>query len=103
LENLLERIAAHFKDEEATGLFEDLNRQTPHEAGAIGELVQEHEELLERLTMLHRLAAEGNLSPACWDELEHGFRNFSTKMCHHEARENRLLQDAYEQDLGSKD
>jgi iron-sulfur cluster repair protein YtfE (RIC family) len=103
MENLLERVNAHFQDEEATGLFEDLDRQAPHEAGAIQELLREHEELRDRLTKLNQRAADGNLTPECWDELEFGFRDFSTLMCHHEARENKLLQDAYERDLGNKD
>ena len=103
LENLLERVAAHFKDEEAAGLFQDLTRRMPQHAGEIETLRSQHDQLLENLVKLNRVAANGELIAETWAELEHNFRNLTTELCHHEARENELLQLAYDDDIGSHD
>jgi iron-sulfur cluster repair protein YtfE (RIC family) len=102
LESLLERTTGHFQDEESYGLFEDLVRRTPQRAATIRELRAEHAVLLARLKQL-RQHVQGELGPDDWQQLEQGFREFANVLCHHETRENELLIDAYEQDLGDQD
>ena len=102
LDSLLERTTGHFHDEEAYGLFEDLTRRSPQEAATVRALQAEHAQLLVSLEQL-RAQVGGALTRDGWEQLEHGFREFANALCHHEARENQLLIDAYESDLGTQD
>jgi iron-sulfur cluster repair protein YtfE (RIC family) len=103
MEGLLERIEAHFHDEEVLGFFDDLGSRHPHGASIVEQLRREHIGMLMRLRGLCRLAASGTPTPAWWDELEAGFRDFGTHLSQHEARENQQLQEAFEEDLGNND
>jgi iron-sulfur cluster repair protein YtfE (RIC family) len=103
MERLLERIEAHFHDEEALGFFDDLDSRHPQGAEIVERLRGEHLQMLTSLRRLCQQAASDNPTPAWWNELEDGFRDFGTHLCHHEARENDLLQAAFEDDLGNQD
>ena len=103
LQSLKERVGAHFQDEEENGLFADLSRQAPNREAEVAHLRQEHERLLTQLTDLHRAAETAEFTTACWDHLEKGFHVFNTELCHHEARENELLQRIYDEDVGCND
>ena len=103
LESLLERIAAHFMDEESSGLFEDLRRLRPQNSELIQTLEKEHLQMVRDLQQLCLLVPEGEWSPERWTRLEDGFRELGMQMCRHEARENDMLQEAYEEDLGDQD
>jgi iron-sulfur cluster repair protein YtfE (RIC family) len=103
LESLLERVAAHLRDEESCGLFRDLRRRLPQHLDTIDTLEQEHQELVRHLSTLHQAASTSDIAPNWWDELEAGFRAFSTQLNRHEFRENDLLQEAYGEDLGDQD
>ncbi|MCA9152572.1 MAG: hemerythrin domain-containing protein [Planctomycetales bacterium] len=104
LSDLTERVAAHFKDEEEAGLFEDLTNHLPHHAEEIAKLEAEHKTLMDEFLALNALAtADGEFSAEGWKELEDRFRALTTLMCHHESRENDLLVTAYDDDIGNKD
>jgi iron-sulfur cluster repair protein YtfE (RIC family) len=103
LESLLERVAAHLRDEELCGLFGDLRRRLPQHLDTINALEQEHQELMRHLSKLHQAASTADVARSWWDELEAGFRAFSTQLSRHDYQENDLLQRAYEEDLGEQD
>jgi iron-sulfur cluster repair protein YtfE (RIC family) len=102
LEQLTERVGAHFRDEEEAGLFRDVERRLPQRANEIAKLREEHHDLAARLEWLNQLAA-GDYTHECWDELERAFREFGTVLGQHEACENALLQRAYNEDIGERD
>jgi iron-sulfur cluster repair protein YtfE (RIC family) len=102
LAHLGQRIRAHFHDEEAAGVFEDLERRLPQCANDVAELRKEHHDLAARLDRLDQLAS-GDYTPQCWNELEREFREFGTILSRHETRENALIQRAFNEDIGERD
>jgi iron-sulfur cluster repair protein YtfE (RIC family) len=94
LGRLLYRLEEHFADQEASGLFVDLSRQT--QAADIERLRHEHAELIEQLKRLADMAGNGNLAPEDWRRLEHEFREFGTRWCHHQWCETTTLMEAHE-------
>ena len=98
-ETLCDRVKWHFADEEATGMFEQIVQSVPHLAATSDTLREEHHELLGNLELLRDRACQGNLTRTRWEELEHGFRDFSNRLTQHEYRENDLLHRTYGQSL----
>ena len=104
LENLRERLEAHFHDEEQAGVLDEIARRAPQLAEMVQRLAAEHETFRNQLKGLEALlATEERLTPALWNQLETEFRAFQDRLMHHESVENDLLQQTFSQDLGGKD
>jgi hypothetical protein len=59
--------------------------------------------MLHTASELARFASAGSGSESWWRELNSRFHVFSKELMHHEGEENQLLQEAYQDDIGSKD
>jgi hypothetical protein len=66
-------------------------------------LRDEHAALRADLAGLTARAGEADVSDAWWQELLAGFHEFSKALMQHETKENELLQDVFDEDVGSKD
>jgi hypothetical protein len=91
----------HFSnEEESAGFFESVTAHAPRLAYQAGKLCAEHEALLHKAAELCRFAAAGSPSVSWWRELSARCHEYSWQLMHHENEESRLLQQAYQEDLG---
>lgn len=106
LGQLRDRLAMHFALEEAYGYLDDALQQAPRLSERAAQLRGEHRELYLALWNLAERA-----EAQAYRELPHGslgslvreFHWFDTALKTHEARENQLIQDALDSDLGAGD
>jgi iron-sulfur cluster repair protein YtfE (RIC family) len=100
LQEFEEALALHFSNEEVGGYFADVTSRSPELAEHVGRLAREHQELRQSAAELRRFALAGSPSMPWWRELASRCHAFSQHLMHHESEENRLLQQAYRQDVG---
>lgn len=94
-------LAVHFSNEEETeGFFESVTVHAPRLRHQADRLCTEHEALLHQAGDLCRFAAAGSPSMAWWRELNTRCHEFSRQLMQHENEESRLLQQAYQEDIG---
>lgn len=103
LEGLGQHIERHFVDEESGGFFEQVVEQAPRFSERADALRREHERLRAQMAELIAAGRAGGASDAWWQQLNDTFHEFSRSLMQHENRENELLQEAYGEDVGSKD
>jgi len=103
LRELKNALTVHFSNEESDGFFGELTTRAPRLAGRADQLCLEHEQFLHKVTELCRLAEAGTSSMAWWRELSSRCHKFSKQLMHHESEENKLLQQAYQDDIGTFD
>lgn len=104
--NLRDQLALHFALEEAYGYFEDPVRAAPHLSDAARVLRDEHEGLYATVRDLADDLEEqfraGKLG-ACAEDVVKRFGRYHDQLKRHEARENELILEAYDDDLGVGD
>ena len=103
LRELHNALQVHFSNEESDGFFEDVTARAPRLTIRADELCTEHEQLLHRATELCEFAETDRPSLAWWRELSSGCHEFSKQLMHHESEENKLLQQAHQDDIGASD
>lgn len=100
LEALRELLASHFaREEEADGLHAAVERVAPHKANRVGELLDEHRELLADVEVLAdagRRYLEGPLAAVLA-----GVRELTSRLHEHERAETDLFSEAVTEELGS--
>lgn len=101
--SLQKHLATHFVEEEQEGFFDGIVEQAPRLADRANQLREEHASLQQAAEELNRVATTEAGSTAWWQEVNERFHLLSRDLMHHEHKENDLLQDAYENDIGSKD
>lgn len=106
LSELRDQLALHFALEEAYGYFDDPVEVAPHLSHAAESLRAEHRRLYMQLTTLveraERLLHTDQLTTlALW--IGPDFLEFDANLRDHESRENELIYEAYDQDLGGGD
>jgi CBS domain-containing protein len=99
LEAFARRTEEHFRQEETGECFSQACSRAPWLAERIAALLAQHARLREQLQEVVRLASR----PPSRAKLAERFNAFATLWLAHETAENDLLQDAYNQDLGTKD
>lgn len=97
------RLEAHFHSEEQDGFFDQVVSRAPQLSRQAESLSHEHGELLQALDSLIGLAGCDTGDPQCWRVLTLRFEDFMKQLMHHESEENGMLQEAYVDDLGTKD
>ena len=102
-DGLIEHVDRHFEDEENGGFFDQVVAQAPRFADRTTALRDDHVELRKQVRGLAEVARSAEASDAWWKQLDEGFHEFSKSLMHHENLENELLQDTYDEDVGSKD
>ena len=100
---LLDRLAAHFRNEEQGGYFDEVMAAAPRFHARVDLLVRQHCFLKELLESLRRRVNAGARSQASWLEAQAIFERFLRNFQEHEAAETKLLQEAYTDDLGQGD
>lgn len=106
LSELRDQLALHFALEEAYGYFDDPVEVAPRLCHAAENLRSEHRRLYMRLTSIVDRAetlqrTEQLATLALW--LGPAFLDFDEALRDHESRENELIYEAYDTDLGAGD
>jgi iron-sulfur cluster repair protein YtfE (RIC family) len=98
--SLQEHLREHFHEEEDGGFFKEIVSQAPRMSDRADAIENEHVDLSTAVDELVSVASKE--SELC-KTMEAGFHDFSKALMHHETKENELLLDAYEEDIGSAD
>lgn len=101
--NLYEHIVAHFAHEERGGYLCEALERAPRLTEQAKQLLAQHETLNELLGELRNVAQRREDSELWWQALRDTFNQFSRELLRHEAAEDKLLQDAFNQDMGTAD
>jgi iron-sulfur cluster repair protein YtfE (RIC family) len=96
-------LRVHFSNEESDGFFEEVTTHAPRLAGRADQLCVEHEQFRHKAAELYRFAEAGSPSMPWWRELKSRCHEFSKQLMHHESEENKLLQQAHQDDIGASD
>jgi len=94
------RVAEHFRLEEQNGYLDAVSKREPRLGRAIAELAPEHGRLLQAADgLVERARARGGADESFGDEV----RKWVEAVRRHEGRENDLVQDAFNLDIGAED
>jgi hemerythrin len=100
LAELRDHVAQHFRCEEEGGYMAAVLQRRPQDERVVRRLLAEHQPLMEGLNALLRDAEAAR-------QIEDGFRSrvgaWAEWLRRHEAEENVLVEDAFNQDIGQKD
>ena len=104
--DLYERIQSHFHHEEADGYLSEALERAPRLTNQAGRLLDKHETLSELLGQLRNhvqrtVPTDGPRVAAWWKELTDQFHDFSNRLLRHETEEDKLVQEAFNRDLGT--
>jgi len=103
LRDLRAHMTEHFALEDQGGYFEEVVEFQPHLRERVDELHDQHPLLAAGIAELIDIV-EGDPADEGWTaSLKARFETFRTLFVEHEHGENELVQEAYEQDIGSKD
>jgi iron-sulfur cluster repair protein YtfE (RIC family) len=103
LSELCELLDRHFHTEEDAGFFAEIIDKDARFTGEASRLCEEHATMLrDAKSLADRLSVAGDAA-AIWPDLKRDFHELSKHLMRHEGDENRLLQQAYVEDIGSKD
>lgn len=97
------QIVKHFETEEQGQFFEEIIDHAPRLSDRANATCDEHEQLLAQVKQMADLALEKAGTPDWWQQLNDQFHDFSKGLMHHESQEMELMQEAYGEDIGSKD
>jgi hypothetical protein len=103
LGRLAELIESHFTHEENGGYMAEPLARAPRLTTTARQLLGEHAELLDDAKKLQMLARFGVESDGWWRQVEHDFQRLHKRLLAHEHAENKLLHDAWNQDVGAAD
>ncbi|MCP4195323.1 MAG: hypothetical protein GY768_32385 [Planctomycetaceae bacterium] len=103
LNQLQTHVTARFQEEVDNDLFNSLTAMAPRLQHAIDLLRQEHEQLSQQLLTLCAGPPSEPLSTKDWEALKQTFQKFSVLYKDHETREQDLILEAYDDDLGRGD
>jgi hypothetical protein len=96
-------LQMHFEFEESDGYFSSLASKTPHASSQVETLLREHNEMLEKVDALVTMAREDLAKTHDTAELAEQFSLLRDQLSNHEHEENKLIQDVYNVDIGTKD
>jgi hypothetical protein len=103
LREFLNALVLHFSMEEDEGFFTDVTTHAPRLTSEADKLCVEHKHLLDEAKSLIRFASAGSPSMSWWRELSVRCHELSKRLMQHEHRENKLLQEAHQSDIGLSD
>lgn len=103
LNDLQKKLETHFLEEENGGFFDQIDRKAPRLSTETSQLKDEHKVFLVQVRSLVVVAESCEGTDEWWQQLKKDFRDFSKAVMHHESMENQLLQQAYNEDIGSHD
>ena len=100
---LCDLVESHFKNEEAGGYLSEAIEQAPRLSERADQLHDQHRVLWEELQGLRTLTEQRENSDPWWQQLHAALETFARDLLTHEAREDDLVQEAFTDDIGSKD
>jgi len=103
LGNLSTQLHLHFELEERDGYLGEAVEIAPRFSVEADRLLQQHAVLSEEVTALMDRVRVDDESESWWSEFVPQAEMFVRKLIEHEKLENKLVQDAYEEDIGDKD
>lgn len=95
-----QHLTEHFRFEEQNGYMEAVRKRAPHLERVIQHLLKEHRQLAESLDALIAKTEEGKGQDT---PLLEEIREWIERVRQHESRENLLVEDAYNLDIGAED
>jgi iron-sulfur cluster repair protein YtfE (RIC family) len=95
------QMEQHFRKEEAGGVMEEAVARLPRLADQAAHIQEEHPRLLQLLDKTVQLAEVAGPKLADWEQVRPAVTEFTTAMLTHEAAENRVLQQGFNEDLGA--
>ena len=96
-------LQMHFEFEESDAYFSSLVQKTPHLSATVERLLREHELLLKKVDTLVELAREALATDGDTSDLSKLFSQFHSQLVNHEHEENKVIQEIYNVDIGTKD
>jgi len=93
-------LVEHFRFEERDGYMAQVRKQAPRLERVIEELSLEHRQLLH---CLDTLAGQVGVADNVNDKIAEGVRDWIAQVRQHENRENDVVQDAFNLDIGAED
>ena len=93
-------VTEHFRFEEQNGYMEAVLKREPRLERAIQQLAEEHRSLAQSLAVLVERAKAGT---SLDDPFREEVRGWVERVRQHEARENEVVQDAFNLDIGAED
>jgi len=93
-------LTEHFRFEERNGYMDAVSKRDPRFDRTIQQLAEEHRVLARTISELHGEAKE---SSSLKETLRGRVRTWIESVRRHEARENDLVQDAFNMDVGAED
>lgn len=103
LGELGDRLVKHFTLEEDGGYFTAALLHAPQLVVRANQLMAQHPKMCTQADQLVKLAAAPANAEAWWTTTRERFQAFKAELLRHEREEDGLLQEAYQQDIGSHD
>lgn len=100
LSELRDRLAQHFSQEENGGYLEEAVIRLPRIEPQATALQRQHGDFLDAANRLIREARQGGVVAESWRRLREGYGQLLKRLEAHEAAENKLLQTAFNEDMG---
>jgi hemerythrin len=101
--SLSQFVERHFDTEEQGNFFAEIIDHAPRLVDRANATCDEHQQLLAHAKQMHELACEKADTEQWWQRLTSDFQQFSQALMRHESCEMELMQEAYGEDIGSKD
>jgi DNA repair ATPase RecN len=103
LNALAVHLQTHFELEESEGYLSNLVQLSPASTATVERLLREHRDLQEEVNGLVARTREDFAINRNTTELAERFGKFHSKLSAHDHEENKLIQETYNLDLGTKD
>ena len=103
LAEMRDELVEHFRLEEDGGYLDDAVAYAPRLTGQAKYLLEQHKELLQLISGLCDAVPLDGPSNINWEQVQAKGDHFVKTLLDHERGENMLVQEAYEQDIGSQD
>jgi hypothetical protein len=100
---LFDELAIHFYNEECEGFFDEIIQQAPRLETERTRLCEEHVEMLDQTASMARVVGRPESAEGWREELRAQFERLCHELQEHERAEQRMLQQAYLEDIGSHD
>ena len=103
LSDVRDELAEHFKNEEAGGYLDAATNYAPELTKRATELREQHTQLIAKISEIIDALTSPGLNAWDWDNVVAKTLGFLNLLLDHERAENKLVQDAYQQDIGAED
>ncbi len=103
LAQLGDRLVKHFALEEQEGYFEEAVQHAPQFVAKANRLLAQHPKMCSQAQSLVAEANDRSAQSDWWETTHRLFLAFRDELLRHERAEDRLLQEAYNLDIGSHD